>query len=148
MSQDPECIFCRIVAGDIPSTKLYEDDATLAFMDINPVNPGHCLVIPKAHADDIFEIGDDDIAAAARTARRIAGAVHRALTPGGINLLQANGVGAGQTVFHLHFHVMPRRPGDAVPLNWTQKPGDLAEIAAVAEKIRAELKQATRSPSG
>ena len=140
MSQDPECIFCRIVAGEIPSTKLHEDDATLAFMDINPVNPGHCLVIPKAHADDILEIGDDDIAAAARTARRIAGAVHRALTPGGVNLLQANGAGAGQSVFHFHFHVMPRRPGDDVPLNWAPKPGDRAEIAAVAEKIRAELK--------
>ena len=72
--------------------------------------------------------------------RRIAGAVHRALTPRGVKLLQANGAGAGQSVFHFHFHVMPRRPGDDVPLNWAPKPGDRAEIAAVAEKIRAELK--------
>jgi len=133
------CIFCKIAAGTIPSIRLYEDAETLAFMDINPANDGHCLVMPKAHAPTVFEIAAADFAAAARTAAKVARAVDRALTPDGINLLQANGPGAAQSVQHLHIHVLPRRQGDGLLLNWTPRPGDRARIAEIAERIKAAL---------
>ncbi|HEY4472322.1 MAG TPA: HIT domain-containing protein, partial [Stellaceae bacterium] len=102
MASDPNCIFCKIVAGEIPSFKLYENAETLAFMDINPVHDGHCLVIPKAHSRDVFEIAPEDFAAAARSAAKIAKAVNAAVPCDGINLMQANGEGAGQSVGHVH----------------------------------------------
>jgi histidine triad (HIT) family protein len=139
MKTDKDCIFCKIVAGEIPCFKLYEDDQTLAFMDINPFNPGHCLAIPKAHYANAFEIPDAEIAAAAMTARRVAAAVNRALAPDGINLLQANGEAAGQSVHHVHFHIFPRRHGDNASLNWGLVAGDMDEIKANAEKIAAAL---------
>jgi len=139
MSTDPNCIFCKIVAGAIPSFRIYEDELTQAFMDINPANDGHCLVIPKAHYPTIFAIPGDAFAAVSRTAVRIANAVNRALVPDGINLLQANGPGAAQSVFHLHIHVLPRRHDDGLLLNWTPKPGDRTRIAEIAEQIKREL---------
>ena len=139
MAADPDCIFCKIVAGAVPCFKLFEDAETLAFMDINPVHDGHCLVIPKGHAATVFEIAPEAIAATARTAVTVAQAVNRALTPDGLNLIQANGPGAAQSVGHVHFHVLPRRIGDGVAINWRPKPGDMAQIAAIAERIRACL---------
>jgi histidine triad (HIT) family protein len=139
MTADAGCVFCRIVTGEIPCTKLLEDDATLAFMDINPANEGHCLVIPKAHAASVLEIDDDAIAAVARSARRVACAVHAALRPPGLNLVQANGPAAAQSVGHFHIHVLPRMDHDRLLLNWPATPGDLGAIAAVAERIRAQL---------
>jgi histidine triad (HIT) family protein len=139
MTADPNCIFCKIAAGTIPSTKLYEDGETLAFMDINPANDGHCLVIPKAHFPTIFALAPDAFAAAGRTVIKVAKAAQAALTPDGINLLQANGPGAGQSVFHFHIHVLPRRHDDGLAINWTPKPGDRARIAETAEKIRKHL---------
>src|SRR5213078_2378058 len=141
MAADPNCIFCKIVAGAVPCFKLFEDADTLAFMDINPVHDGHCLVIPKAHYPTVFSISPDAIAAVARTTALVAAAVDRALAPDGLNLIQANGPGAGQSVGHFHFHVLPRRAGDRLPINWErhQKPGDMAHIAAIAERIRAKL---------
>lgn len=139
MTADPSCIFCKIAAGTIPSTKLYEDGETLAFMDINPANPGHCLVIPKAHFPTVFALAPEAFAAAGRTVIKVASAVQAALTPDGINLLQANGPGAGQSVFHFHIHVLPRRHDDGLSINWTPKPGDRAHIAEIAEKIRKHL---------
>lgn len=139
MKTDKDCIFCKIVAGEIPCFKLFEDDTTLAFMDINPVNPGHCLAIPKAHHANAFEIPEEDIAATAKTARRIAEAVNRALSPDGINLLQANGEAAGQSVYHFHIHIFPRRHGDNATFNWTLVPGDMDEIKTNAGKIIAAL---------
>jgi len=136
MTSDPTCIFCKIVAGKVPSFKIYEDGQTLAFMDINPANDGHCLVIPKAHHPTIFAISAEDFAAASRTAVKVANAVNKALIPDGINLLQANGPGAAQSVFHLHIHVLPRRHDDGLLLNWTPKPGDRARIAEIAERIK------------
>ena len=134
-----DCIFCKIVAGTVPCFKLFEDSETLAFMDINPVHDGHALVIPKAHYPTVFDIAPEAIAAAARTAARVARAVNGALRPDGINLIQANGPGAGQSVGHFHFHVLPRRLGDGVAINWEPKPGDMTRIAEVAERIRAVL---------
>ena len=140
MNTDPDCIFCRIVAGEIPSFKLLEDDRILSFMDINPANEGHCLVIPKAHTPNLFESDDGSIAAVATACRRVADAVRRTLDPPGINLMQANGPAAGQSVFHLHFHVIPRRADDGLPFNWDPQPGDLDAIGRLAERIRANLR--------
>ena len=139
MTTDPNCIFCKIAAGAIPSIKLWEDAETLAFMDINPANDGHCLVIPKAHFPTLFTLAPEAFAAAGRTVVKVAKAVQAALTPDGINLLQANGPGAGQSVYHFHIHVLPRRRDDGLAINWTPKPGDPARIAEIAEKIREHL---------
>lgn len=139
MTADPNCIFCKIAAGTIPCTKLYEDEETLAFMDINPANDGHCLVIPKAHFPTVFALAPEAFAAAGRTVIKVASAVQAALTPDGINLLQANGPGAAQSVLHFHIHVLPRRQNDGLSINWTPKPGDRGRIAEIAERIRKHL---------
>jgi len=139
MTTDPNCTFCKIAAGTIPSIKLWEDAETLAFMDINPANDGHCLVIPKAHFPTVFALAPEAFAAAGRTVIKVAKAVQAALTPDGINLLQANGPGAGQSVFHFHIHVLPRRRDDGLSINWTPNPGDRARIAEIADKIRTHL---------
>lgn len=136
---DPNCLFCKIAAGAIPCFKLYEDDDALAFLDINPANPGHALVIPKAHAPTLMASADADLAKVLPVARRIAAAIERALAPDGINLLQANGPGAAQSVLHFHLHVLPRRTGDGLMMNWTLQPGDKTELAAIAERIKAAL---------
>jgi|SRR5579863_3903778 len=139
MALDPDCIFCKIVAGTVPCFKLFEDRETFAFMDINPVHDGHCLIIPKAHSPTIFDIAPEAFAAAARTAIRLAKAVNAAVKPDGLNLIQSNGPGAAQSVGHVHLHVLPRRLGDALLVNWELKPGDMARIAEIAERIRGFL---------
>lgn len=139
MADDANCVFCKIIAGTIPSFKLYEDAATLAFLDINPGNPGHALVIPKAHAANLYASADKDLAAVMATVRKVATAIEKTVKPDGLNLLQANGPGAAQSVFHFHMHILPRRNGDELKMNWGLKPGDKGEIAALAEKIRANL---------
>ncbi len=136
---DPNCIFCKIVAGTIPSFKLYEDAATFAFLDINPGNPGHALVIPKAHAANLYVSADRDLAAVMATVRKVATAIEKTVKPDGLNLVQANGPGAAQSVFHFHMHILPRRNGDELKMNWGLKPGDKGELAALAETIRANL---------
>ena len=139
MKTDANCVFCRIVAGEIPCFKLFEDEATLAFMDINPAHDGHCLVILKEHCPTIFEIGEAELAAVAGAAGKLARAVQRALSPDGLNLVQANGEGAQQSVKHFHIHVLPRRLGDELKLDWGLTPGDRERIAQLAQKIRACL---------
>lgn len=136
---DGSCIFCKIVAGEIPCFKLLEDEATVAFMDINPVNPGHALAVAKGHWPTVDVIPAEVLGAVARTAQSVAKAVVTVLKPDGVNLLQANGEGAGQSVPHLHFHIMPRRKGDAVALNWDYRPGDKAEIEAICKRLKAAL---------
>jgi histidine triad (HIT) family protein len=133
------CIFCKIVAGAIPSFKLAENARSVAILDINPVNPGHALVLSKRHAPTVMASRDADLAAVMATARRIAAAIATALTPDGINLLQANGAGAAQSVPHFHLHVIPRRLGDELKMNWPQRPSDRAALAAMAERLRAAL---------
>ncbi|MFI4948377.1 MAG: HIT family protein [Alphaproteobacteria bacterium] len=139
MEADAACIFCRIVKGEVPCFRLFEDDDTLAFMDINPVHDGHCLVIPKAHYPNVFEIAPEAMAAASHTAMRLARVVNEVLKPDGLNLIQSNGKGAAQSVPHFHLHVLPRRLGDGLLVNWELKPGDMAHIAEIAERIRALL---------
>jgi len=137
----PDCIFCKIVRGDVPCFKIFEDRDTLAFMDISPVHDGHCLVIPKAHYATVFDIAPRAMAAAARTAALLAKAVNQAVEPDGINLIQANGPGAGQSVGHFHFHVLPRQVNDGVAINWEryQKPGERTRLTELAERIRSFL---------
>ncbi|GAB4353019.1 MAG: HIT family protein [Gammaproteobacteria bacterium] len=134
-----ECIFCKIVAGEIPCFKLYEDGETLAFMDINPANEGHALVIPKSHAPNLFEVSPEALSATARAAQRVARAVQATLDPPGMNLLQCNGAAAAQSVQHFHMHVLPRQTGDDLKMNWGIKPGDPDAIGALAERIRANI---------
>ena len=139
MTTDADCLFCKIIAGEIPCFKLFEDDETLAFMDINPANEGHALVIPKEHARDVYAISDAAITATVKTAKKIAAAVDKTLSPDGLNLLQCNGPAAAQSVFHFHMHVLPRQEGDQLKLNWGLKPGDMDAIGTLAERIRGNL---------
>ena len=132
---DPDCLFCKIVAGDIPSTRVFEDERTVAFMDINPGTRGHLLVIPRAHAADVHEISDEDLAAVARTARDLAARAMDRLDADGVNIIQNNGRAAFQTIFHYHVHVIPRYSGDGIRLPWTPTPGDPDEIAATAQEL-------------
>lgn len=136
---DGSCIFCKIVAGQLPCFRLFEDATTIAFVDINPVNPGHALAVAKGHWPTVDVIPADVLGDVARTAQRVAKAAMAALNPTGVNLLQANGAGAGQSVPHLHIHILPRYPDDKVRLNWTYTPGDKAEIAAICERLKAAL---------
>ena len=139
MTADTDCLFCKIIAGEIPCFKLFEDDETLAFMDINPANEGHALVIPKEHARDVYAISDAAITATVKTAKKIAAAIEKTLNPDGLNLLQCNGPAAAQSVFHFHMHVLPRQEGDQLKLNWGLKPGDMDAIGTLAERIRGNL---------
>ncbi len=139
MSTDADCIFCKIIAGEIPSFKIYEDDDTFAFMDINPANEGHALVIPKEHAADVHEVSEAAIAATVVSAKKVAAAIDKTLQPEGLNLLQCNGPAAAQSVMHFHMHVLPRQNGDDLKLNWGLEPGDMDTIGALAQRIGANL---------
>jgi histidine triad (HIT) family protein len=139
MNTDPDCIFCKIVAGAIPSLKLLETDKILSFMDINPFNDGHCLVIPKAHSENLFAAGDEDLAACIKAVKTVATAVEHALAPDGINIMQANGAAAGQSVFHYHMHVFPRGANDSATFNWGYKPGDMDRLKEIQAKILAAM---------
>jgi histidine triad (HIT) family protein len=125
-----DCIFCAIVAGDLPSIRVAETQTALAFMDINPATRGHALVIPKAHAKDLLEIPDVDLEHCMLLAREIARRAVDALGADGVNVLNSCGVAAWQTVFHFHIHVVPRYLGrDGLELPWVPTPGDLGVIA-------------------
>ncbi len=132
-----ECIFCRIVAGDIPSHKVYEDDTTLAFLDISPGSRGHTLVIPKQHAPDLISLSDDTLCAVARTTQHVAKLLFDVVKPDGMNILQNNGSPAGQTVFHYHVHLIPRWEGDHAVGLWRPGTTDHAALAQLAEELRA-----------
>jgi histidine triad (HIT) family protein len=136
---ESDCIFCKIIAGEVPSFKLYEDDRVFAMMDINPFDDGHCLVITKAHAENLLNADPDDLVAVLPAAQKICRAVEAALEPEGINLVQANGPAAGQTVYHFHAHIFPRRLNDGAMLNWDHTPGDIGRIEAVYNKIMAVM---------
>jgi histidine triad (HIT) family protein len=131
------CLFCKIVAGDIPSTRVFEDERTIAFMDINPGTRGHLLVIPREHSADLLEIGAEDLAACALAAQRMARLVKERLGADGVNLVNSCGAVAWQTVFHFHIHVIPRYAGDPLRLPWQPTPGDRDEIAAAARELGA-----------
>ncbi len=132
---DPDCLFCKIVAGELPATIVAEDERTIAFMDINPATRGHALVIPRSHAADVHEIDPADLQAVAVAAQRLARAARERLGADGVNLLNSNGSAAWQTVFHFHMHVIPRYAGDPLRLPWVPGPGDMDDITAAAAEL-------------
>ncbi len=134
-----DCVFCKIRDGQIPSMKVYEDERTLCFMDINPLNSGHCLVVTRAHAPTLWDAEVADLQAAIATARRIAVAIRAALKPDGLNLVQANGAAAFQSVPHFHLHLIPRWTNDGKGFDWKLVPGQRDQIVKVGERIRAAL---------
>ena len=134
-----DCVFCKIVAGQIPSTRVYEDEHTLAFMDLGQVNPGHVLVAVNKHAANIFELDDVQSAAVARTSTRVARAIRDAFAPAGLSVYQANGKAAGQTVFHYHLHLLPRHEADGMELTWPVKNPARETLEEYAGKIRVAL---------
>ena len=133
---DPDCIFCKIIAGEVPGQIVAEDERTVAFMDISPATRGHLLVIPRRHVRDLLEIEEEDLQATVRAAQRMAQRVKERLGADGVNLLNACGKAAWQTVFHFHIHVIPRYEDDPLRLPWEPSPGDKDEIAAVADELR------------
>jgi histidine triad (HIT) family protein len=134
-SSEPDCLFCKIVAGDIPATIVAEDERTIAFMDINPATRGHALVIPRAHTRDVHEISTADLEAVAAAAQRLAARQRERLGADGVNLMNSNGPAAWQTVFHFHMHVIPRYDGDPLKLPWVPASGDMDDIAAAGAEL-------------
>ena len=135
MAADPDCLFCKIVAGEIPATRVHEDERTVAFMDINPATRGHVLVVPREHTRDLLSIDPEDLAAVATAAQKLAKVMPDRLGAEGVNLLNSCGRPAWQTVFHFHMHVIPRYAGDPLRLPWTPEPGDRDEIAEAARAL-------------
>lgn len=136
---DADCIFCAIVAGEAPSTRVYEDDSVIAILDIFPWAKGHCLVIPRRHSSTIFDIDPEGAAAVMRAAHRLAPAIRDAVGAEGMNLLQSNGRAAWQTVDHLHLHLIPRWASDSLVPPGTSSKADPDELAATAERITEAL---------
>ncbi|HPC20185.1 MAG: HIT family protein [Kiritimatiellae bacterium] len=138
--KNPDCVFCKIIAGELPAFKLYEDADTLAFMDIGPLVKGHALVVPKTHYDSLSQTPDEVLARIIAVVRRIAHAQVEGLGADGVNVHQANGSVAGQVVPHIHFHVVPRFKHDGHHWNWSPHPyADPAEAAALAQRLQAAL---------
>ncbi len=136
---EPNCIFCGIVAGEISSTTIAQSERVIAFMDINPVTPGHALALPRSHATDLFDIATDDLAACVHLAQQIAGRAKNRLGADGVNLLNCSGEAAKQSVFHFHIHVIPRfkdQPGkDAIGLPWDSVPSNPDEIERIGKLL-------------
>ena len=138
--RDPNCIFCKILAGEIPSATVYEDDDFKAILDVNPAVRGHVIILPKNHAANIYELPDEDASKVMVVAKKIATAVQKAYSCDGVNILQNNGAAAGQSVFHLHVHVIPRYEGDTDSIRISWHPGDPPEdLADIAEEIKKNL---------
>lgn len=134
----PDCLFCKILAGELPSQVVDEDELTVSFMDINPATTGHALVIPRRHAKDLYDLLPEDMAATALAAQRLALRVRDALGADGVNLLNACRPAAWQTVFHYHVHVIPRYSDDPLKLPWVPRGGDMDAIARSAARLRGE----------
>jgi histidine triad (HIT) family protein len=134
--RDPNCLFCKIVARELPAQIVAEDDLTVAFMDINPATRGHALVVPRNHTPNVLEADPEDLGATIGAAQRLARLVTERLGADGVNLLNSCGSAAWQTVFHLHVHVIPRYADDPLKLPWIPAPGDPDEIAAAADQLR------------
>lgn len=132
---DDNCIFCKIASGQIPSHSIYEDEDFKVIMDISPASRGHAIILPKNHAANLFELPEDDASKIMQVAKRCATAMQKTLQFDGINILQNNGEIAGQTIFHLHVHLIPRYENDTVNIKWSheESPDDPAELA---EQIR------------
>jgi histidine triad (HIT) family protein len=136
-----DCIFCKIIKGEIPSVKVYEDDRVFAFEDINPIMDGHTLIIPKAHRENIWDMTEEDMTAVARAAKKLAAAIREALDPAGVACLQLNGRAVNQIVMHYHLHLIPRKADDPelTMTAWEMVPGDMDRIRSIGEKIAAAI---------
>lgn len=134
-----DCVFCKIIDGEMPSMRVYEDDRTLVIMDINPVNSGHCLVISKAHAPTLWDADPVDLQAAIAAAQKVAVALKTVVKPDGLNMLQANGAAAFQSVPHYHLHLIPRWNNDGKGFDWSLVPGDRGQIQAIGERLREAI---------
>jgi histidine triad (HIT) family protein len=132
---DPDCIFCKIVSGELPATTVDEDERTVAFLDISPATCGHALVIPRAHSADLLSVEREDLGAVAIAAQRLAARMKQRLDVAGVNLINSCGAAAWQTVFHFHVHVIPRYADDPLRLPWTPTPGEPGDLAAVAKEL-------------
>jgi histidine triad (HIT) family protein len=136
-TSDPDCLFCKIVAGELPATIVAEDERTVAFMDISPATRGHALVIPREHVRDVHDIDPEDLKAVVVAAQRLAAKVLDRLGADGVNLLNSNGAAAWQSVFHFHMHVIPRYADDPLKLPWIPAQGDTDDIAAAGAELAA-----------
>ena len=134
-----DCVFCKIRDGQLPSMKIYEDEHTLAFMDINPLNGGHCLVVTRTHAPTIWDADEAELQAAILAAKKLATALREAVKPDGLNVLQANGAAAFQSVPHFHLHLIPRWNNDGKGFDWTPVAGDRVQILKIGERVREAL---------
>ncbi len=137
-----DCIFCKIVKGELPSAKVYEDDMTLAFLDLKPVNLGHILVVPKKHFSNIYETPDEELGAMIKTAKKISIAVKKSTDADGVNLAMNNNHAAGQVIFHSHLHVIPRYHNDGFELWHGKREYKEGEMKELAEKIQKEISRA------
>ena len=131
-----DCIFCKIVDGKIPAAKVYEDDKVIGFLDIMPANKGHCLVVPKQHAQTLVEMSEDDLVATIKAAKKVANALSLSFGNAGFNLVMNNGKEAGQIVNHAHIHIIPRFQKDRLRIKWSHLKYDEDEIKEYAEKIK------------
>lgn len=136
MNTDPSCIFCKIIIGELPSNKIYEDEAVVVFMDIAPWTRGHCLVVPREHAETIFELSESSMIAVAKVAKKIAPALLDGLEAEGLNLFQSNGSAAWQTVDHFHLHLLPRTVGDGLMPPTLPRAGNMEEIQKAAAAVK------------
>jgi histidine triad (HIT) family protein len=134
--RDPDCIFCKVIAGEIPGEIVDSDDRTVTVMDINPATRGHVVVIPREHAGDILSVSEKDLAATMAAVRRIATRMQETLGPDGFNILNNMGRAAWQSIFHFHVHVIPRYRDDPLQLPWLPEPADPQELASTASEIR------------
>ena len=134
--RDPDCIFCKVIAGEIPGEIVDSDELTVTVMDINPATRGHVVVIPRNHSRDLLEASEEDLNATMAAARRVAARMQETLSPDGFNVLNNLGRAAWQSIFHFHVHVIPRYEDDPLQLPWLPEPADPAELAAVADDLR------------
>jgi len=137
MEPDPNCIFCKVVAGEIPGEHIDSDERTLTVLDINPATRGHAVVITRNHSPNLMELDDEDLLAAMTAARRVTQLMRERLSPAGFNILHNIGRAAWQSIFHFHVHVIPRYEDDPLQLPWLPDPADPAELAQVADELRA-----------
>jgi len=134
--RDPDCIFCKVIAGEIPGEMVDSDDRTVTVMDINPATRGHVVVIPREHAENLLSVSDEDLAAVMAAVRRICERMQDTIGPAGFNVLNNMGRAAWQSIFHFHVHVIPRYADDPLQLPWLPEPADPDELAAAASELR------------
>jgi len=141
-----DCIFCKIVKGEIPSKKVYEDKDVLAFLDINPANPGHTLIIPKKHFEGILDIDDATLSKLITVAKKVAAKMKQELNTAGLNIVQSNGKAAGQVINHIHFHVIPRFAGDQIVISYQPQKLDEKQLDEIQKKLSASKSKDEKPP--